>query len=189
MVRAILDGKKTQTRRVVKPLPSWQVHSVCEPSGAAAPWEVWFHLPETTRVGHLRKCPYGVPGDRLWVRETFWHQPEQHDSYPGMGSLKVCDDVTIYRADFDGDEDRSFAWRPSIFMPRWASRITLEIADVRVQRVQEISYRDSVAEGVSESPFAQTAFSRLWDSINSKRGHGSEKNDWVWALTFKRVQS
>lgn len=223
MVNAILAGRKTQTRRVVKPLPSWQVHSVCDPNGAADPWAVWFHYPDTDRVGHLRACPYGVPGDRLWVRETFSYLGKK-----GRGPI-------AYRANTsDGERVRvDSPWHPSIHMPRWASRLTLEITEVRVQRLQEISEEDAIAEGVEagdsglectecdwigfedsrgvqesgpiDDPFLlcprcgevcahhpldelyRFGFLHLWDSINAKRGHGWEKNDWVWALSFRRV--
>lgn len=211
MVRAILEGRKTQTRRVVKPLPSWQVHSVCEPSGAADPWAVWFHYPETVRVGHLRECPYGKPGDRLWVRESF--QPLLADGFEGRPNYKngegfqigycATDGIQEY---YDQSTDSAFCSKitPSIFMPRWASRLTLEITEVRVQRVQDISEEDAEAEGVEpgcyecgEIPHHAAclgrndvyvdSFVRLWDSINAKRGFGWHKNPWVWAPTFKQI--
>ena len=151
-------------------------------------------------------CPYGQPGDRLWVRETW---------------MAFDKDRIHYRADYafdpKGDKEAGITWRPSIFMPRSASRITLEITDVRVQRLQEISEDDAEAEGVEDyhlrncrvfSPTYnsegvcvdpgdctcsnysyQESFADLWDSINAKRGLGWDKNPWVWALSFKRVSS
>lgn len=211
MVKAILAGRKTQTRRVVEPLPSWQVHSVCDPNGAADPWAVWFHYPDTDRVGHLRVCPYGVPGDRLWVKETCfiwarWCKNGFTKSGRQRWRFKVENPHTVV---FDPNHpqvatrktprETCMYWRrPSIFMPRWASRLTLEITDVRVQRLQEISASDVLAEGVDNGKsnpamgvrwenMQRMAFEELWDSINAKRGHGWEKNDWVWALTFGRV--
>ena len=201
MVRAILKGRKTQTRRVVKPLPSWQVHSVCAPALAAQPWDVWFHFPETERVGHMRTCPYGVPGDRLWVRETFCGAY----SDDGGNSFECRDLNGMQEVVFRADGVYPFPvrrWRPAIFMPRWASRITLEITDVRVQRVQEIGLEDCLAEGIDvpgrermlkigpinracDEAHSQAHFWQLWDSINAKRGFGWDTNPWVWAITFR----
>jgi len=165
MVRAILDGSKTQTRRSF--------------AGTLG----------------VTPCPYGVPGDRLWVRETF---VQGHPSDAG----EVRYDLPLrywYRADGDLDmwagEDGhagDVPWRPSIHMPRAASRITLEITDVRVERLQAISEEDALAEGVpfvQNDPFERTArreFQDLWDSLNAKRAPWAS-NPWVWCLTFKRV--
>jgi hypothetical protein len=215
MVRAVMDGRKTQTRRVVKPLPSWQVHSICDPSAAADPWAVWFHYPETERVGHLRNCPYGKPGDRLWVRET-WNRcvcAACDKALPNKGP-HGC----VYRASYNGPSGQVF--KPSIHMPRWASRLTLEIVSVQVERVQDISEEDAIAEGCKAEVYtaedvanlqisdaaphikelgrilgpgsvpARTDFMRLWDSINSKREDGKyawEKNPWVWAIEFNKL--
>ncbi len=157
MIRAVLDGRKTQTRRVVKPQPVglW-----------AAPGK--------------SRCPYGQPGGRLWVRETFY--PERSHRGP-----------VSYRATWPRDDDPpDGGWKPSIFMPRWASRITLEIVSVRVEQVQDISEDDARAEGVDDGtgqtrPLHPYWFRALWDSINSKRGYGWEKNPWVWVVAFRRV--
>jgi hypothetical protein len=179
MVRAILAGTKTQTRRVVKrplmclcnhPIEHHIEHQGWTTQGACAPFQHdWFESP----------CPYGQPGDRLWVRETF-----------------TAFDVgfVTYRADFNSDpaEDRAhgIVWTPSIHMPRWASRITLEIVSVRVERLQDISRGDAMAEGC---PFPNMAngddprqwYAGLWEQIN---GPGSwEANPWVWVVEFKRV--
>jgi hypothetical protein len=175
MVQAILDGRKTQTRRVVKPQPEYW-----EQTGG-------YHYPLDKKpyrgapVGRVRsideyRCPYGQPGDRLWVRET-WHQ------YAG-GEV-------IYRADYGPESYQAGAkgWRPSIFMPRWASRITLEITGVRVERVQDISADDARAEGVSAPDvLPRSKFATLWDSINAKRGYGWDMNPWCWCVEFKAVQ-
>lgn len=188
MVRAILEGHKTQTRRVVKPLPSWKPHSVCDPSGAADDWAVWFHFPETKRVGHIRYCPYGKPGDRLWVREASEQvHPCQVDegrfAIDGQAGIPGPPPVSckvIYQADgpyprrhfveqfpyrdrcLDGcarshlhPEESWTGWTPSIHMPRWASRLTLEIVNVKVERVQDISEADAIAEGCTSVPFEQ----------------------------------
>jgi len=156
MVRAILEGRKTQTRRIVKPQP-------LRDRGVMA-----FNDGEHPQM----RCPYGKPGDRLWVRETW------------------CPDVEPYtfRYKADGDEPLE-RWRPSIHIPRWASRITLEVVSVRVERLQNISEDDALAEGITlvergTSPVDQ--FNKLWESIN---GPGSwEANPWVWVVEFKRIE-
>lgn len=143
MVRALLAGTKTQTRRVVKPMRGWgERFPICKPEGMAAGHEVWWWDGEFERVGVSQSCPYGVPGDRLWVREawSFIGQQGIFDLNQAMpGNCKP-----IYRAD-GGESDR---WWPSIHMPRWASRLTLQITDVRVERLNDISEADAMAEGV-----------------------------------------
>jgi len=145
MVRAILAGTKTQTRRVVKPQPlkpdpSHPSYFPFQPDDwvwSANSWSSTISNSPEGPAGWSRHCPYGQPGDRLWVRETFYHDPE--------------DSLTLYRADggFDGDQwDAGYKWHPSIHMPRLISRITLKITDVRVQRLQAISEADALAEGV-----------------------------------------
>ena len=126
-VMAILDGRKTQTRRIMKPQPNrtW-------PDEVTPHWSVGGNRTLPGASNPLR-CPYGVPGDRLWVREA-WRLPD--------GAPKGWVD---YRAD---DTRDGFKWKPSIHMPRWASRITLEVTDVRVERLQDISEADAMAEGV-----------------------------------------
>lgn len=150
MVRAILEGRKSQTRRTAKPQPSAGVRdSVFVRSGL--------------EDGHGRelRCPYGQPGDRLWVRETHLLDPPIDGSWPSVGDgFASIEDIpgryrntkhVLYRADNNLSGD--WCWRPSIHMPRWASRITLEITDVRVQRVQDISEEDAIAEGCAARPF------------------------------------
>jgi hypothetical protein len=153
MVRTILDGNKTQTRRVVKSKP---------------------------RHNQEMACPYGRNGDRLWVRETF-------------GMLDCHHGQTVYRAD-GKDRFTDILWRPSIFMPRWASRITLEITCVRVQPLQDISEFDCIAEGVSPcghdgfcTDQHTCSYKKLWNSINAKRGFAWEKNPWVWVIEFRTI--
>ena len=174
MVRAILDGRKTQTRRVVKQKPYF-------PTDPGIGYAV-----ERERI----KCPYGIPGDRLWVRETWAHIFEcGHYNHLHGDKLRY-----IYRVDNGCIPDK---WRPSIFMPRKASRITLEITAIRVERLQDISEKDSIAEG-SQIPCAQlpkscqqgtfterTQFSRIWDSINAKK-YLWASNPWVWVIGFKK---
>jgi hypothetical protein len=214
MVRAVLDGTKTQTRRAVKPsarqtqwlsgatftasprltiaLSKGRLGAACQhPLGGPLTWIA---------------CPFGSPGDRLWLRETWWHGPQP--------------DRAEYDADFDDDATLSaLAYgakrKPSIHMPRWASRITLEITDVRVEQLRDISEEDARAEGVSpcarcdgrgidpvrvvhdpewcaecgggsQGMTARDEFAWLWDSLNPTASW--EMNPWVWVLEFKRVE-
>ena len=224
MVRAILEGRKTQTRRIVSPgncafgsanRKFWQhcdlnaescfadngyLHVPCHcqsPDG--------FHIEKRIECSHCiefgwedtrhRLYPNWEPGDRLWVRESW--ADSQCDTSDGKK-------IAIYRA--DGERPVLVRWRPSIHMPRWASRITLEIESVRVERVQEISEADAEAEGVEQDSFghyfdyrlpngyresvssfmtARDSFVSLWLSISGKDSW--ELNPWVWVLTFKRV--
>ena len=176
MVRAILDGRKTVTRRIVKArdLEWMDVHQgLREPDNA-------------------ERCPYGQPGgDRLYVRET-WAAPHAYDHLPPR---LIPKDARIHYA---ATEDRGrLLWRPSIHMPRHASRITLEITSVRVERLQDIDLADALAEGISDTgalildsagneqggPIAEYAV--LWESIN---GPGSwDENPWVWVIEFRRL--
>lgn len=194
MIRALLDGRKTQTRRVIKPQPG-KLTFFDWPASKEKPWPV---LPG----GKLQPCPYGVPGDRLWVRET--HGIAYQDGKQ----------IYEYKASwYDWDAERAtrngMKWKPSIHMPRSACRIILEVTDVRVERVQDISEEDAKAEGVKWTDGAipglpgpdnipqwgypcfphRKAFERLWDSINKKRGYGWEVNPWIWVVEFKRVES
>jgi len=198
MVRAILEDRKTQTRRVIKPQPKYSFPKV---------QEVW-------------NCPYGKPGDLIWVRETWatiWTEYEPDENQ----TIWDVPHRIEYKADTDakypggwpsdsGDDPDCPKWHPSIHMPRCASRITLEITDVRVERVQEISPEDCEAEGITGKTLASPmrgqpyeeyenedgiiyttpilAFAALWDSINLKRGYGWDKNPWVWVIAFKRIK-
>lgn len=168
MVRAILEGRKTQTRRVIKPQPE----SHLDPDSVKGAWESGF-----IDV----KCPYGQPGDRLWVRETFAWLPDGLNADQNHGRYH-------YRA----DGDLAVKWQPSIHMPRIASRITLRIKDVRVERLQDISDADALAEGVDQTNtsirgYAAERFKRLWSSINGADSWHS--NPWVWVIEFKKVEA
>lgn len=202
MIRAILDGSKSQTRRVVKYIPAL---------GEPYEWCPKLVHPEIERViGDFRTyCPYGQPGDRLWVRET-WTTLQTYDHRrPSEGSPVW---PIYYHADkshgklvrWTDEEQELGKLRPSIFMPRWASRITLEVTEVRVERVQEITEEDSRAEGITDGgcfrcgnpepcgcsnpiPCARDSYAHLWNKINAKRGHSWESNPWVWVVSFKRI--
>jgi hypothetical protein len=186
MIRALLAGSKTQTRRVVKPQPNSGPNGEMVCLGG----EEWGLL-DGILSGDWR-CPYGRPGDLLWCRETWAH-------VHGITQRPAA----IYRSDpmYDGCKPGDFPWqwRPSIHMPRWASRITLEITDVAVDQVQEISGIDARREGVSvpahiphdgaDLYWARREFRSLWDSINAARGFGWDANPWVWCLSFRLIEA
>jgi hypothetical protein len=191
MVRALLEGRKTQTRRVVKPQPELlPVKGRRKNAWAAKLKDGTYQDVECDGLGaFLGTCPYGQPGDRLWLREAWATvNPEWR---PGTRSKRP---FVNYRA--TDEIGPHLKWCSPLFMPRWASRLTLELTDVRVQRLQDISEEDATAEGALEPreasatytdniPSARRAFRHLWESIN---GAGSwEANPWVWALTFKAV--
>ena len=203
MVRALLDGTKTQTRRIWKMPPGmgWYISGalkgketgdICDLTGPG-----WCSVDEV-------HCPYGQTGDHLWVRETFAHIYRDNTRPDDRRS----DDVA-YRADHPGLYEYAYGtWKPSIHMPRWASRITLEVTNVRVERLQEISYEDAIAEGIIDpatipefpaslnpsetvaeycrrKKWPQRQYRDLWESIN---GTGSwDLNPWVWVVEFKTV--
>lgn len=227
MVRAILDGRKTQTRRPLK----WKQTRFTEigerEDGSNWPWSE-----DTEKVcDHWHPCPFGAVGDRIWVRET-WALLGNEDGCCVDWNDNLCkgDEKTaarIYRASCEqrpGDyglwsipdnaywkphtENEKFegAWRPSIHMPRWASRITLEITDVRVERLNGISETDAEAEGINMEalfdsqdcydciadhnmtgrPTAKGAFKYLWESIYGEENW--QANPWVWVIEFKRIE-
>lgn len=202
MVRALLDGTKTQTRRVVKDLPPWQITEIVPSASGCGKWLPNGPAPSGRGMasGHWRPCPYGKPGDHLWVRETFALSVIDPDGGSPQDDPENYD--VIYRATetpdggwTDGEGNVIAApWKPSIHMPRWASRILLEIVSVRVQRLQDIGTEDIEAEGVVTSDAAIMEhgcrarvidFTNLWESIN---GAGSwAANPWVWVVEFKRV--
>ena len=191
MVRALLSGEKTQTRRAMKLKPHQQI----EERDDGTPWP-WMHDGERDADAWL-SCPYGQPGDRLWVRESWSPDPPDVDGW-GYTAWAGCREGQIagvperfrhprfcnYAADWLHGPIR---WTPSIHMPRWASRITLEVTSVRVERLQDISEADAAAEGVHTDPDcpAYDAYQALWEQINGK---GSwDANPWVWVLDFKHV--
>lgn len=222
MVRAILNDQKTQTRRVVRwkprepglnllassmslgyyctdvPASGYVLHS----RGAGACWN------DRTYPAH---CPYGAVGDRLWVRETFWHRNGRF--HHGGRDVMYAEDVARIPTGtlVEGD----WIKRPSIHMPRWASRLSLELTDVRVERLQAITEDDARAEGIQEFLYGEkygeryisrgygteqlalgcmrftavAAYCNLWDGLNAKRGYGWEANPYVWVLAFRRMES
>jgi hypothetical protein len=206
LVRAILDGRKTQTRRAVRGTADHHVSHVGwldgEPAGPG-----WYlqEIPHIRHCDTLIRCPHGVVGDRLWVRESFAPSPDHPDAEHLLYRADGRDfgDGRLLTNGFDVDGIR---WRPAIHMPRWASRITLEITAVRVERLQAITEEDARAEGadgtapipakINGKPGAMhcfgpdasvKAFRFLWDSINHARAAWSA-NPWVWVLMFRRLE-
>jgi hypothetical protein len=184
MVQAILDGRKTQTRRVIKPQPEIiTTHDYSIKLLQIKGKGPWFEGDPN------RTCPYGVVGDRLWVREMWCTEHRLDDIKPS----KIGEAATVpiwYRATDDLNSVSLIPgkWRPSIFMPRWASRILLEITDVRVERLQKISEADAVAEGAGYwGCDTVEVFRDLWDSINAKRGYSWSSNPWCWCISFKKI--
>lgn len=200
MVRAILDGRKTQTRRlrglkdINKNPDDWRHVDVIETEE-----EVLYEFNRTKDYNTEQiNCPYGNPGDKLWVRETWTKVRLQHNS---------CKDSIIFRADNCIYGGNPIKWKPSIYMPRKHARIFLEITNIRVERVQDITEKDAVDEGISlvhnaygrdrygvwgkngywSNESAKTIFQYLWNSINEKRGYGWEVNPWVWVIEFKKL--
>lgn len=173
MVRALLDGGKTQTRRVVKARPDRNMGSRC----VLQPHELAVEI----NRGDYQNCPYGQPGDLLWVRETF-------TKIIGKSGGWIA---TEYRASLGDTLGIKKRWTPAIHMPRAASRITLEITGVRVERLQDISDDDAMAEGVDRTNtsipgYAKERYRRLWESIN---GPGSwAANPWMWVIEFRRIE-
>lgn len=204
MVRAIRERRKTQTRRVVIPQPESDVEYVRSgddvPAGEfwLCAWDGDEH--NGTELHHSTiTSPYGLPGERMWVRET-WYYDKPRDAF--------CEEwfdpqAMYFRADGEflaqipacadlGDP----RWRPSIHMPRWASRITLENTGVRVERVQDISESGAFEEGCTGDGYsicadsfaiARQEFEQTWNTINAKRGYGWDANPLVWVVEFRDV--
>ena len=193
MVQAILEDRKTQTRRLkglekINKCPDDHKKAIQLSDGT---WSFWY--PGNVDSGFANKaypdgggfkCPYGVPGDRLWVRET-WANVLYHKMF--------------YRADSDRTLPKGCKWKPSIQMFRWASRITLEITSVRVERLQDITRSDIRAEGLvcpkeycsddleyNYKHWYHLEWIKLWDSINGKK-YPWKSNPWIWVIGFKRI--
>lgn len=215
MVRAILDGRKTVTRRVVKPQPPhikyWALtYFDCDKNGNPK-----IVCPDDTDNSGIKAWADKVkvpckPGDRLWVRETW--RPVNADKFHEGAAIDYAAD---WNADyFENSREKTCCnggkWKPSIHMPKWAARIWLEVTAVRVERLQEISEEDAKAEGIKSywaephrdvAPFIgagkelgvdlchtrRKAFQQLWEHLNAKRGYGWNTNPWVWVIEFKRL--
>jgi hypothetical protein len=203
MLQAIIEDRKTQTRRLINPQPNengisymknppidWEQVYKTE----WKPWKLETDEGETIALN----CPYGQIGDVLWVRETFAPILDLKE--------KPLPDAFIYRADF-GDEPVEWNWKPNIFMPKKACRIFLEITNVRVERLRDISEKDTLKEGIEFNFFRgqgvgwkvygrgtenqmtaipRISFMSLWVSINGEQSWND--NPWVWAIEFKRIE-
>ncbi|HCC2946136.1 TPA: hypothetical protein M4219_005062 [Klebsiella pneumoniae] len=211
MVRALLSGRKTQTRRIIKPQPEATLSGSLSGKWLSRPLNGLL-LPKIEDIAI--HCPFGVVGDRIWVRETWailgnedgccidWEEKlckadersaariyrascEQRPGNYGLWSIPDDADWKPHTKDYQYEG----AWRPSIHMPRWASRILLEITGVRVERLRSMSQDDARAEGViaASGPMeAGLAFRELWDSIYGEESW--KANPWVWVIEFKRVE-
>lgn len=194
MVRAILDGKKTVTRRIMKPQP------VPKPVDYKSGGHWWDSKKAQSMVdveGFLRGddptvagcfCPYGEPGEQLWVREAWLIDHEVGENTRGEVPAGI-----FYRATDEGkttfhpDHEK---WKPSIHMRREYSRIQLRIDDVEVERIQEVQYTDIQAEGFEVDPrvsIDDSEFRKLWDQLNAERGFPWSRNPWVWVITFSVI--
>ena len=213
LIRPILTGHKTQTRRLINPKIAeyfGEGAAVAMTDGHTGPgWYMWSGEYPDEGSSFLR-CPFGVPGDRLWVRETWrpvdWNGDGSrvvvaYDATNGSEQICAAPSGFDFKAWAEREQRRidnapmaCAPERPSIHMPRWASRISLEVVDVRVQRVQEISEEDARAEGAPAIPrldgsdprYYRQSFAALWDSL-APAGQEWADNPWVWAVTFKRV--
>lgn len=194
MVRAILDGRKVQTRRIVKGADYFAAGWPCKFGKPCAETRCLYSHVDGKHLTVMHS-PYGGPEDRLWVRET-WQGPlvDDIDAYRAEPSNYHNPEFCQYAADggpapefVTMDDELVRRWRPSIHMNRWASRISLEITGVRVERLQDISVGDCCNEGapLEQTHAVQTWYEELWESIN---GRGSwDANPWVWVIEFKRV--
>jgi hypothetical protein len=215
-VRAILEGRKTETRRVMPQPWEFEAGALEFKDGVllARVGDQWHECREgagRNGQGNPVRCPYGNPGDRLWVRETWCQRfvdPPGPNGY-WDGYYYAATDATPQKVDGDGGIEytkRGFEaspWKSPIFMPREASRLTLEVTEVRVERLQEITEEGAIAEGMTVGPCgekdglctdntcrktARDAFAEGWDALNAKRGFGWDANPWVWVVRFRRVE-
>lgn len=188
MVKAVLDGRKIQTRRLIKP----QLREL--PNGFVTPLP--YHVPRSKKE-HTEYCPLGQVGDRLYIRETCCIAPKNFAT-PDDSCIPDKDGdlrIVSYKADGHSEEamrDYNLKWTPSIHMPKWASRITLEITNIRVERIQDINEADAEGEGIQflrdipdadETLTARELFWCLWDSIYKNW----DNNPWVWVVEFKVI--
>jgi hypothetical protein len=202
MVRAILEGRKTQTRRVIKPQPQDYDFGVGGIKPAFVEPQSFYKAVGVDAFNNggagLVRCPYGSRGSRLWVREGFKVSPEPHEpdghywlTYPADGTREEVD-----YSEMEMGRLKPGKSYPSIYLPRWASRITLEITGIRVERLQDIRTRDIEAEGIlpderylGSANRYRHAFEDGWDMINGKRpGCSWADNPWVWCVSFRMIQ-
>lgn len=184
MVRALLNGTKTQTRRIIKPAPREDISI-----GGVRGLVVNGQVTDADGWAAWNRCPYGQRGDRAWVREA-WRSGRLTDRFPPR---EMTPHPVWYEADGQAPDACNGKLRPGMFMPRWASRITLEVTGVRVERLQEISEADAQSEGCIAPMYASdestlsfaVAYRHLWEAIN---GAGAwERNPFVWVVEFRRI--
>ncbi|MFM1413532.1 morphogenetic protein [Yersinia enterocolitica] len=193
MVNAILSGRKTQTRRIMRDQP--EVIPPEDECGVPGYW-IPYNAGKTMVRNEMMTiaCPLGNPGDQLWVRETW-----------ARYNIDQASHDMAYRATTPADWPKDGLWRPSIHMPRWASRINLLITGVRVERLNDISEQDAISEGLEcyvddgvpyYGPFnngdcrPDVVFRGLWDSIyGQKEGENWQANPWVWVINFERMEA
>lgn len=207
MIRAIFDGRKTVTRRLVTG------HDVIEERDDGTPWPYYTTWSHGDDGSPWMACPYGAPGDRLWVKETFAERVDIDGKDPAQRAR--AKHYLMFKADGGDPRDPdSFhtwgRWRSPRYMPRWASRLALDVVSVRVERLHAITEEDARAEGVRELPLQEgqagawwtadpsaslaapdpvLAFRKLWDNLNAKRAPW-DSDPWVWRIEFRRaVQS
>ena len=242
IINAILAGRKTQTRRVIKcncnclhngkllgewglskPPYRWTgakddaLWQLFGESPVVGDWVEWFQTDVDDYASEKVPCPYGKPGDRLWVRESWLkldrdhrHDVSKPNDWLAPWGDKPRRNGCAYKADATSESERCRLelgyknWTPSIHMPRWASRITLEVTNVRVERLLSITEDDAISEGATladnpdydpDDPFDdapqsyRAGFLESWGKINAKRGFAYDMNPWVWVLEFKRVEA
>ena len=212
MVKAILDGKKTMTRRVVK-FSDFTIDSITPLHIELVDGKYCLFNERNGWLIGYPKFPYGKVGDRLWVRET-WIQgyddpliESEGDDENAVSIIYKADGKEEYRScsaetaenwgDFSADSEM-VGFKSPIHMPRWASRLLLEITDIKVERLQDISCEDAVKEGFSDKkpsgmqpammPNPKADFRNYWDSLNAKKGYPWSSNPWVWAIEFKVIE-
>ena len=206
MIRAILDGRKAQTRRVLKcpheivgigTQDDWNSGRADDRMRRFEDWgpQRGYHLFNIDSGSTIAmQCPHGRPGDCLWVREA-WRTTGDGGRCNDAPPRDLQAHKIWYEADGEAPASELVGkYRPPMFMPRWASRITLEITGVRVERLQEISDMDAFAEGIQTAVdhglksdgTARGTFAALWNSINAARGYGWDVNPWVWVIEFRR---
>lgn len=203
MVKALLAGKKTQTRRLIKPQPpsGFWFYELTDDLGYS---EAGFVQNELEDPLYYR-CPYGKPGDKLWVKETWRHYGNLYKGNKAYALVEyradgACRQIELKiplptRSWWDSGKK---PWASPIFMPRWASRITLKVTKIRIQQVQDIGANDIFKEGIDKweeyeggrvisVAQARGRFRQLWNSLYAKGDFGWDSNPWVWVIEFKRV--
>lgn len=218
MVRSIMDGKKSQTRRAIRfqpPSDEFKLSRLMDTTDSDKRKHIgklhWVKIDGVNIADETIdyfNCPHGIPGDRLWVKETtiiapaHWNDGSDSNCVDKEGCKRIVQYIAT-EPNTDGADDYKLKKTPSIFMPRWASRILLEITNVRVERLNDISEEDAISEGCFKFPFRDDhaytfyendksghathtgAYRKLWESINGK---GSwDINPWVWCINFKRI--